>query len=972
MKKSLVYFAAFAALLAFWACNKVQEADVAAAEEGFRTVTITAGLEAVKTSYGEDGKFNWVDGDKIGVIVKNEDGAYQQITFETRDNGSSAKFTGQVPSGYYLTGEATYPFFGGSNDFIYDYEGSPRAEENTKFDSFRIYGSIFPGTENPRGFFPLFGKADAAGNYQFTSAAGAVKFSFDNLPSKTRGLMLNSGDSKAAPLNGWFNLDENGVIRMENAVSGYADRYCWLSEELEEGGSYDFYFFLPVGTLPAGLSVNIVPDDYIHPLFTFVTAQEIQVQRNRVTNVSALMIPDPVESLTLDESSVTLSLLEQHTLKAVIKPDTAAGQAVQWSSSNEEVAYVDNLGNVTALGVGSAVITGSCDEKSVSCTVVVLPLNVSVQDNLFTEWKVGDQIGVIVKNEDGAYAQVPFSAANAGATAFFKGSIPYGYTSFSGVATYPFTGSKNDLDFDCDGNPHVSGDSKFNNTYRLYGSLYPSEEAPLSTLPLVGQLDKDNIFQFKAAAAAVKFTIQNTPEGMTGLRLVSSNDANPLNGWFNLADDGTIRMANAVDPWGDRYCWPATTIQKGETRDFYFFLPLGTLPAGTQVGVLTDAFWDTWTPLFTFATDADIDLVTGKLIEVPAIQAPYQVEGLSLEESALTLSILEQHTLKPVITPSGAAGRPIQWTSSDEEVAYVDDDGKIIALGVGSAVITGSCEGFTVSCTVTVQPLSATVTDNLFPGWAVDDQIGVIVTNEDGAYAQVAFKAAGAGTSVSFNGKIPHGYTSFTGIATYPFAGGSNDLIYEYKDSPRAQSENYGSYRLYGSLYPSEEAPLSTLPLVGQLDQNKVFQFKAAAAAVKFTIKNAPEGMTGLRLVSSASANPLNGWFSLADDGTVQMGNAVEPWSDRYCWPATTIQKGETRDFYYFLPLGTLPAKTQAQVITDDYWTTWTPIYTFYTESSVDLVTGKLIEVPAFDVKDPRGGGENLDEPDPQDPWLNF
>lgn len=616
MKKSLVYFAAFAALLAFWACNKVQEADVAAAEEGFRTVTIQAGLEAVKTSYGEDGKFGWVDGDKIGVIVKNEDGAYQQITFETRDNGSSAKFTGQVPSGYYLTGEATYPFFGGSNDFIYDYEGSPRADEYSHFNTYRIYGSIFPGTKNPRGFFPLFGKADAAGNYQFTSAAGAVKFSFTNLPSKTRGLMLNSGDGKAAPLNGWFNLDENGVIRMENAVSGYADRYCWLSDELEDGADYDFYFFLPVGTLPAGLSVNVVPDDYIHPLFTFVTKSDIQVQRNRVTCVANVEIPSPVESFTLEQTTHKCSLLEQYTLKPVISPEKAVGQAIQWESSHEEVASVDSWGTVTALGVGSTVITGTCDGHTVTDTLIVMPLSVTVEDALFAGWHVGDQIGIIVTNEAGAYTQVSFQAANAGATAFFKGNIPSGFTSFTGIATYPYSGNENSLVYEYEG---ARSDTRNLGSYRLYGSMYLVDADPLYTLPLVGQLDQDQVFHFKAATSAVKVTIGNTPKGMIGLRLVSSNDKNPLNGWYNLAEDGTIQMANAVEPWSDRYCWPVE-IKEGESKDFYFFLPLGTLPAKTQVQILTDDYWETWTPTYTFYTASDIELVTGKVIEVPAFE----------------------------------------------------------------------------------------------------------------------------------------------------------------------------------------------------------------------------------------------------------------------------------------------------------------------------------------------------------------
>ena len=59
-------------------------------------------------------------------------------------------------------------------------------------------------------------------------------------------------------------------------------------------------------------------------------------------------------------------------------------------------------------------------------------------------------------------------------------------------------------------------------------------------------------------------------------------------------------------------------------------------------------------------------------------------------------------TLSPVITPKIAEDARLSWTSSDENVALVQD-GQVIAVGFGSAVITCTSENnMTASCTVHV------------------------------------------------------------------------------------------------------------------------------------------------------------------------------------------------------------------------------------------------------------------------------
>lgn len=80
----------------------------------------------------------------------------------------------------------------------------------------------------------------------------------------------------------------------------------------------------------------------------------------------------PVTSVTLDKTSLTLDVGGSDTLAATVKPDDATNKAVKWSSSNENVATVNQNGNVKAVGAGKATITATtADGSGVSATCEV-------------------------------------------------------------------------------------------------------------------------------------------------------------------------------------------------------------------------------------------------------------------------------------------------------------------------------------------------------------------------------------------------------------------------------------------------------------------------------------------------------------------------------------------------------------------------------------------------------------------------
>ena len=81
----------------------------------------------------------------------------------------------------------------------------------------------------------------------------------------------------------------------------------------------------------------------------------------------------PVTSVTLDKTSLTLDVGGSDTLAVTVKPDNATNKAVTWSTSNKNVATVNN-GVVTAVGAGTATITAAASDgsgKTATCEVTV-------------------------------------------------------------------------------------------------------------------------------------------------------------------------------------------------------------------------------------------------------------------------------------------------------------------------------------------------------------------------------------------------------------------------------------------------------------------------------------------------------------------------------------------------------------------------------------------------------------------------
>ena len=107
------------------------------------------------------------------------------------------------------------------------------------------------------------------------------------------------------------------------------------------------------------------------------------------------MINAPVTDVELSQSTLTLAKNATATLTATITPSRAVNQDVTWSSSNSNIASVNDEGEVSGKSAGTATITVTTEDggKTASCTVTVVAEGVATVtlDKTELELLVGEE-----------------------------------------------------------------------------------------------------------------------------------------------------------------------------------------------------------------------------------------------------------------------------------------------------------------------------------------------------------------------------------------------------------------------------------------------------------------------------------------------------------------------------------------------------------------------------------------------------
>ena len=139
----------------------------------------------------------------------------------------------------------------------------------------------------------------------------------------------------------------------------------------------------------------------------------------------------PVESVSLDKTSLELTEGDKATLTATVLPDNATNKSVSWTSSDEKVATVSAAGEVTAIAHGKATITVTTEDgaKTAKCKVTVKAKTIHVESITLNKTELRLErldrytLTATIKPDNATNKEVKWSTSDDNIVTFFFGDI---------------------------------------------------------------------------------------------------------------------------------------------------------------------------------------------------------------------------------------------------------------------------------------------------------------------------------------------------------------------------------------------------------------------------------------------------------------------------------------------------------------------------------------------------------------------
>lgn len=388
----------------------------------------------------------------------------------------------------------------------------------------------------------------------------------------------------------------------------------------------------------------------------------------------------PVESLTLDQTELSLNVYDIHTLTATVNPENATETDITWSSSNDLVAKVVR-GKITATGEGECTVTAKIGDITAECKVTVtkwvytgIKYNGTVHGNKVnlrqgpdTSYAVlgrvnqGDTLIVYGQASNNWYSVKVTSGDSEG----LEGYIYYDYVRVAGelVDTLTFNTSDTVL---------TAGD-----TLNLSWTVSPTDSTVTfeSSDSAVASVDEKGVVtaiaegevQITAKAGELTATIKITvaESGFSGTKYIGKITTN--GGTLNLRQGPSTSHAVL-----GKFAYGAEIIVYGDAQDGWYAVQ-GTLTDGTEASGYVSAEWVT---------------ILGKY-----------ATSLALGTDHATITEGETFTVTWTVDPSDITPT---FTVSDSKIASVDKNGVITALSQGNVTVTVSAGGKTAVFTLNV------------------------------------------------------------------------------------------------------------------------------------------------------------------------------------------------------------------------------------------------------------------------------
>lgn len=420
--------------------------------------------------------------------------------------------------------------------------------------------------------------------------------------------------------------------------------------------------------------------------------------------VCTVTVYTPVTSVSLNKTSMTLKVGASSTVVPTIKPSNATYKTVKWTSSNYDVATVDENGKVTAKGVGYAEITATTTSgsKTAVCKVSVVKAVTGISlDKSTIRIEVGDKLTLkaTVKPSDATNKTVSWKSASSSIASVSSSGVVTGKK--LGTTTITVTTADGGFKKTCKVEvvkkvtgvelDRAAATIYLGKTLTLNAEVNPSgasnpavtfssSDKSIATVSSSGVVTPVKPGEATITVTTVDGSFTDTckvtvKRAVTGIKLDKTQAELKSNTTLTLK--ATVSPSNATNK---TVKW-STSNKKVVTV--------------SENGVVTPVGKGT----------ATITAKTENGLKATCKITVYQVvTGVKLSETA-SVYAGEKITLKASVLPSDANNQKVTWSSSDTSVAKVDSKGVVTGVKLGTATITvKTAEGsFKAQCKVTVK-----------------------------------------------------------------------------------------------------------------------------------------------------------------------------------------------------------------------------------------------------------------------------
>jgi len=423
-----------------------------------------------------------------------------------------------------------------------------------------------------------------------------------------------------------------------------------------------------------------------------------------------------VTGVTVTPTSTFLVIGGQKMLYASVAPNNATTPNVIWSSSNDVIASVSPQGVVTALAVGTAIITATTVDggKTATCTVTVSGTAVSVSGITLTETTVPLQPG---STHNMHFTIAPPNATNQN-VGWSSANTSIATVAQDGLVTAVNTGQTTIS--------VISMDGYFQGSCIVTVSGIPvasvSVNPPAISTLLVGgtQTITATVLPINAADKAVVWSSSDISRATVNSNgIVTGIAAGPVmitatahDGSGKTASSSVTVVAGAVPVSGVTLNSNAISLAVGASQTLTATIAPTNAANQAVTWSSTDTAVATVTPSGVVTGfgggSAAILVITqdgGKLASCQVtVTANVAVTGVSLSSAATSLLVNGTTTLYANVQPTNATNKNVTWSSTDPTKVSVNLAGLVTANALGSATIIAiTADGSKMAyCQVTV------------------------------------------------------------------------------------------------------------------------------------------------------------------------------------------------------------------------------------------------------------------------------